>query len=40
LHLATALERARAFPDLSVVSLDARIARNATALGFEVVPSG
>jgi predicted nucleic acid-binding protein len=34
LHLATALELARAFPDLRVLTLDRRIAENATALGI------
>ena len=34
LHLSTALAFRRAFPDLSVLSFDERISRNATALGL------
>jgi len=34
IHLATALEFTRAFPDLRVLSLDRRVADNAIALGI------
>jgi predicted nucleic acid-binding protein len=34
MHLATALELTKAFPDLRMLSLDRRIADNATALGL------
>jgi predicted nucleic acid-binding protein len=40
LHLATALVLRASAPDLVVVTLDHRLAENASLLGFEVLPRG
>jgi len=39
IHLASALEGRRAFPDLAILSLDDRMRRAARAIGFEVLPA-
>jgi predicted nucleic acid-binding protein len=39
IHLATALTAKKALPDLAVLSLDRRVRRAATALGFRIIPA-